>query len=63
MQEKGPKEREQLVFPPFLYAPEEIEAYKKFKEARRKLFQEYPYFVTRVLWVFDLETKKWVRST
>jgi Fe-S-cluster containining protein len=63
MEEKGAKEREQLILLPFLYAPEELEAYKKFKEARRKLLQEYPYFITKVLWVFDLKTKKWVRST
>jgi len=63
MQEKGSKEREQLAFLPFLYAPEELEAYGKFSEARRELLQKYPYFITKVLWVFDLKTKKWVRST
>jgi len=63
MQEKGSKEREQLAFLPFLYAPEEVEAYGKFSEARRELLQKYPYFITKVLWVFDLKTKKWVRST
>ncbi len=63
MEEKGARERMQLAFSPFLYAPEELEAYGKFKEARRKLLQKYPYFTTKVLWVFDLKTKKWVRST
>jgi Fe-S-cluster containining protein len=63
MQEKGSKEREQLAFLPFLYASEELEAYRKFSEARRELLQKYPYFITKVLWVFDLKTKKWVRST
>jgi len=62
MQEKGSKEREQLAFLPFLYAPEELEAYKKFREARRKLLQKYPFSTAKVLWVFDLKTKKWVRS-
>jgi Fe-S-cluster containining protein len=62
MEEKGAKEREQLVFSPFLYAPKEWEAYGKFKEVRRKLLQKkYPLFITKVLWIFDLKTKKWVR--